>query len=155
MPDPNVLITHLDLSVHTYYALHRAGLFTVRMIVEKEPAELLAVPSFGLKHLEELRSKLIAAGYQDPWPEMDGFVEADSSPRLHTLRLPVDIERALLRAGRGTIAKVLGTPGDDLLGFLTWAQYGALRERLFELGLAEPGHIEPAADSGSRTSPQE
>jgi DNA-directed RNA polymerase alpha subunit len=142
MPDPNVLITHLDLSVHTYYALHRAGLFTVRMIIEKEPAELLAIPSFGLKYLEELRAKLIEAGYQDPWPEMDAFSEADSSPRLHALRLPLEIERALLRAGRGTIAKVLGTPGDDLLGFLTWDQYSALRLRLIEQGYAEPGNLD-------------
>ena len=148
MPDPHRLITHLDLSVHTYYALHRAGLFTVRMIVEKEPAELLSIPSFGLKYLEELRAKLIEAGYQDPWPEMDGFAEADSSPRLHALKLPTEIERALLRAGRGTVAKVLGTPGDDLLAFLSWEQFDRLRERLIEVGYAESGNLDPPAGAG-------
>ena len=142
MPDPHRLITQLDLSVHTYYTLHRAGLFTVAMIVAKEPEELLAIPSFGPAYLKELRQKLVEAGYEDPWPELDEFAEPDSSARLGEIGLPLDIARALRRAGRGTIAKVLGTPGDDLLAFLSWDQYDRLRARLFELGLAEPGHLE-------------
>jgi hypothetical protein len=142
MPDPNRLITQLDLSVHAYYTLHRAGLFTVAMILEKEPGELLAIPSFGRGNLDELRQKLIKAGYDDPWPDLEGFEEADSSPRLAELGLPRDIERVLGLAGRGTLAKVLGTPGDDMLDFMTWEQYQRLRERLFEIGAAEPGDAE-------------
>jgi hypothetical protein len=145
MPDPNVLITHLDLSVRTYYCLHRAGLFTVSSIVEKEPAELLEIRNFGRHCLDELRQKLMEAGYQDLWPELDNFAEADSSARVTALGLPVDIERALLRAGRGTLAKVLGTPGDDLLAFMSWEDYRTLMRRLIDLGHAEPGDLESGA----------
>lgn len=142
MPDPNALITQLDLSVRTYYCLHRAGLFTVAMIVEKTPEELLKIGNFGRRSLEELRETLVRAGYNDPWPELDGPPEAASSLPLQRLGLRPDIEAALVAARRTTLARLLGTPGDDLLDFLSWEQYQELRRRLVALGHVEPGNIE-------------
>jgi hypothetical protein len=141
MPDPNVLITHLDLSVRTYYCLHRAGLFTVAAIVEKSPDELLEIRNFGRRCLTELREKLIDAGYDDPWPELDGPPIAGDVdvPRLGLSRA---IETALLRARRRTLGMVLGTPADDLVDILGWPRYQELRSHLIELGHAEPGNIE-------------
>jgi len=145
MPDPNILITHLDLSVRTYYCLHRAGLFTVAAIVDKTPEELLAVRNFARKCLDELRQRLIDAGYGDPWPELDSGLGPDESPRIESLGLRGDIEAALVRGRARTLARILGTPADDLLGFLSWEQFDSLRARLIELGHIEPGNIEPGA----------
>jgi hypothetical protein len=139
-PDPNRFITQLDLSVHTYWRLYKADLFTVARIIERGPEELLAL--FGdRRYLEELRRALREAGYGDPWPGID-LALLTPSPSVEELGLRSDIEAALLRAGVRTLARVLGSPPDDLLGFLSWAQYDELRRRLIELGHAEPGNIE-------------
>jgi hypothetical protein len=139
-PDPHRLITQLDLSVHTYWRLYKADLFTVAKIVERAPEELLAL--FGDRRcLEELRRALREAGYGDPWPDLDLATLAPSPP-LKALALRSDVEAALGRAGLRTLARVAGTPPDDLLGFLSWEQYDELRRRLIELGHAQPGNIE-------------
>ncbi|HXH23525.1 MAG TPA: hypothetical protein VNN10_16025 [Dehalococcoidia bacterium] len=139
-PDPHRIITQLDLSVRTYWRLYKAALFTVAKIVERAPEELLEL--FGERGcVEELRDALRRAGYDDPWPELDS-VELVPSPPVRVLGLRADIEAALLRGRLRTVARVLGTPPDDLLSLLTWEQYDELRRRLIELGHAEPGNID-------------
>lgn len=93
-------------------------------------------------HLEELRRALIAAGYEDPWPELDTVAGLQPSPSTANLGLRPEIESALLRARLRTLARILGTPVDDLMEVLSWDQYDELRRRLVELGYLEPGNIE-------------
>jgi hypothetical protein len=141
MPDPNRLITQLDLSVHTYYRLFKADLLTVGKIAELVPEELLPVLR-ERRYIDELRAALLAAGYKDPWPELDDPADIVLSPSIDTLGLRADIHEVLAWAGKRTLARVLGTPPDDMLDFLTWNQFDALRRRLTELGHLEPGNID-------------
>lgn len=141
MPDPNRLITQLDLSVHTYYRLFKADLLTVAKIAERTPEELLAVLT-ERRYVDELRDALVRAGYADPWPDLIEGVAILPSPALETLGLRPDIYEVLAWAGKRTLARVLGTPPDDMLDFLTWGQFDELRRRLTELGHIEPGNIE-------------
>ena len=141
-PDPDRLITQLELSVHTYWRLYKADLFTVAKVVDRTPEELLTLFGSERRYLDELRRALLAAGYTDPWPELDEAPELAPSPRIESLGLRADIEKALIANRRRTLARVLGTPADDLLAFLSWEQFDELQRRLLELGHIERGNIE-------------
>ena len=145
MADPDRLITQLDLSVHTYWRLYKADLFTVARVVARTPEELLELFDRQRRCLDELREALRLAGYEDPWPELDGGADLSPSPPIASLGLRPDIEEALRRNRRPTLARVLGTPADDLLGFLSWEQLDDLQRRLLELGHVERGNIEADA----------
>ena len=145
MADPDRLITQLDLSVHTYWRLYKADLFTVARVVARTPEELLELFDRQRRCLDELRDALRRAGYEDPWPELEGGAHLSPSPSIASLGLRPDIEDALRRNRRLTLARVLGTPADDLLGFLSWGQLDELQRRLRELGHVERGNIEADA----------
>jgi DNA-directed RNA polymerase subunit alpha len=58
----DVLIEELDLGVRSYNCLKREGIQTVGDLVSKTEAELLNIPNFGKKSIEEVVEKLEARG---------------------------------------------------------------------------------------------
>jgi DNA-directed RNA polymerase subunit alpha len=58
----DVLIEELDLGVRSYNCLKREGIQTVGDLVAKTEAELLNIPNFGKKSIEEVVEKLEARG---------------------------------------------------------------------------------------------
>jgi DNA-directed RNA polymerase subunit alpha len=58
----DVLIEELDLGVRSYNCLKREGIQTVGDLVSKTEAELLNIPNFGRKSIEEVVEKLEARG---------------------------------------------------------------------------------------------
>ena len=55
-------IEHLDLSVRSYNCLKRAGMHTVRQLVEFSENDLLNIRNFGVKSIEEVKDKLESMG---------------------------------------------------------------------------------------------
>jgi len=140
MADYSISINNLDLSVRTYYCLHRAGLFTVGLIVQKSAEDLLGLPQFSRRCLAELRSKLMERGFPEPWPEYQARSVAPAS--VDALDIWPRTRRALIARGITSIGHLVRTPGDDLLDFLEWQEVETLRLELMALGLVEPGNIE-------------
>lgn len=57
-----VLIEELELGVRSYNCLKREGIQTVGDLISKTEAELLNIPNFGKKSIDEVKEKLIARG---------------------------------------------------------------------------------------------
>lgn len=55
-------IEDLDLSVRSYNCLKRAGIHSVRQLVDYSEADLLNIRNFGAKSIEEVKDKLISMG---------------------------------------------------------------------------------------------
>ena len=55
-------IEDLDLSVRSYNCLKRAGIHSVRQLVEFSENDLLNIRNFGAKSIEEVKEKLISMG---------------------------------------------------------------------------------------------
>ena len=55
-------IDDLDLSVRSYNCLKRAGIHTVRALVECRESDLLIIKNFGAKSIEEVKDKLASMG---------------------------------------------------------------------------------------------
>ena len=55
-------IEDLDLSVRSYNCLKRAGIHSVRQLVEFSEIDLLNIRNFGAKSIEEVKDKLISMG---------------------------------------------------------------------------------------------
>ena len=53
-------IEDLDLSVRSYNCLKRAGIHSVRQLVEYSENDLLNIRNFGAKSIEEVKGKLIS-----------------------------------------------------------------------------------------------
>ena len=53
-------IEELDLSVRSYNCLKRAGIHSVRQLVEFSENDLLNIRNFGAKSIEEVKDKLIS-----------------------------------------------------------------------------------------------
>ena len=53
-------IEDLDLSVRSYNCLKRAGIHSVRQLVEYSENDLLNIRNFGTKSIEEVKDKLIS-----------------------------------------------------------------------------------------------
>ena len=58
----DVLIEELELGVRSYNCLKREGIQTVGDLVSKTEAELLNIPNFGKKSIDEVREKLASRG---------------------------------------------------------------------------------------------
>jgi DNA-directed RNA polymerase subunit alpha len=58
----DVLIEELELGVRSYNCLKREGIHTVGDLVAKTEAELLNVPNFGKKSIDEVQEKLSERG---------------------------------------------------------------------------------------------
>ena len=54
----DVLIEDLELGVRSYNCLKREGIQTVGDLVSKTEAELLNIPNFGKKSIDEVKEKL-------------------------------------------------------------------------------------------------
>jgi DNA-directed RNA polymerase subunit alpha len=59
-------IEELDFSVRTFNCLRREGIATVGEVIQKSPAELLAIRNFGKKSLTEVQEKLKSLGLSLP-----------------------------------------------------------------------------------------
>ena len=57
----DVLIEELELGVRSYNCLKREGIQTVGDLVSKSEAELLNIPNFGKKSIDEVKEKLGSA----------------------------------------------------------------------------------------------
>jgi DNA-directed RNA polymerase subunit alpha len=57
-----VLIEELELGVRSYNCLKREGIQTVGDLISKTEAELLNIPNFGKKSIDEVNDKLAARG---------------------------------------------------------------------------------------------
>ena len=55
-------IEDLDLSVRSYNCLKRAGIHSVRQLVEFSENDLLNIRNFGVKSIEEVKDKLESMG---------------------------------------------------------------------------------------------
>jgi DNA-directed RNA polymerase subunit alpha len=55
-------IEDLDLSVRSYNCLKRAGIHTVRQLVEFSENDLMNIRNFGVKSIEEVKDKLETMG---------------------------------------------------------------------------------------------
>ena len=53
-------VEDLDLSVRSYNCLKRAGIHSVRQLVEYSENDLLNIRNFGAKSIEEVKDKLIS-----------------------------------------------------------------------------------------------
>lgn len=73
----DVTIEQLQLSVRAYNCLKRSGLLTVAAILEKSEEELLALRNFGDKSYQELKNKLVSAGFSAPRTDLaiDGLID--------------------------------------------------------------------------------
>ena len=58
----DVLIEELELGVRSYNCLKREGIQTVGDLVSKTEAELLNIPNFGKKSIDEVKEKLAERG---------------------------------------------------------------------------------------------
>ena len=58
----DVLIEELELGVRSYNCLKREGIQTVGDLVSKTEAELLNIPNFGKKSIDEVKEKLDERG---------------------------------------------------------------------------------------------
>ena len=58
----DVLIEELELGVRSYNCLKREGIQTVGDLVSKTEAELLNIPNFGKKSIDEVKDKLTERG---------------------------------------------------------------------------------------------
>jgi len=58
----DMLIEELELGVRSYNCLKREGVETVGDLMSKSEAELLNIPNFGKKSIEEVRERLIERG---------------------------------------------------------------------------------------------
>ncbi len=58
----DVTIENLDLSVRSYNCLKRAGIHSVRQLVEFSENDLLNIRNFGVKSIEEVKDKLESMG---------------------------------------------------------------------------------------------
>ncbi len=58
----DVLIEELELGVRSYNCLKREGIQTVGDLVSKTEAELLNIPNFGKKSIDEVKEKLASRG---------------------------------------------------------------------------------------------
>jgi DNA-directed RNA polymerase subunit alpha len=58
----DMLIEELELGVRSYNCLKREGVETVGDLVSKSEAELLNIPNFGKKSIEEVRERLAERG---------------------------------------------------------------------------------------------
>ncbi|MBA3434266.1 MAG: DNA-directed RNA polymerase subunit alpha [Actinobacteria bacterium] len=58
----NFPIEELELGVRSYNCLKRVGIETIGDLTSKSEAELVAIPNFGRKSIEEVRSSLAAHG---------------------------------------------------------------------------------------------
>jgi DNA-directed RNA polymerase subunit alpha len=56
------LIEDLELGVRSYNCLKREGIQTVGDLISKTEAELLNIPNFGKKSIDEVNDKLAARG---------------------------------------------------------------------------------------------
>ncbi len=59
----DVLIEELDLGVRSYNCLKREGIQTIGDLTSKTEAELLNIPNFGRKSIEEVKEKLESRGF--------------------------------------------------------------------------------------------
>ncbi len=57
-----MLIEELELGVRSYNCLKREGIQTVGDLVSKSEAELLNIPNFGKKSIDEVKDKLVERG---------------------------------------------------------------------------------------------
>ncbi len=55
-------IEDMDLSVRSYNCLKRAGIHSVRQLVEFSENDLLNIRNFGVKSIEEVKDKLESMG---------------------------------------------------------------------------------------------
>ncbi len=133
MPDLNRMITQLELSVHTYWHLYKADLFTVAKVIDKSPREMVEVLG-SAEYLNELRAALLFAGYHDPWPELGEAGDLHAARQITTLGLSPYVQYALMQAELWTLGSVLARAPDDLLDVMTWEEYQELRRRLIDLG---------------------
>jgi DNA-directed RNA polymerase subunit alpha len=58
----DMLIEELELGVRSYNCLKREGVETVGDLIDKSEAELLNIPNFGKKSIEEVRERLAERG---------------------------------------------------------------------------------------------
>ena len=73
----DVTIEQLQLSVRAYNCLKRSGLLTVAAVLEKSEEESLALRNFGDKSYQELKNKLVSAGFSAPRTDLaiEGLVD--------------------------------------------------------------------------------
>jgi DNA-directed RNA polymerase subunit alpha len=58
----NFPIEELELGVRSYNCLKRVGIETIGDLTSKSEAELVAIPNFGRKSIEEVREALASHG---------------------------------------------------------------------------------------------
>jgi DNA-directed RNA polymerase subunit alpha len=71
-------IEYLDLKVHTYNCLKRAGIHSVGQVLAMDKASLMNTRNFRSEDFNELREKLIAHGIMTPDRPLGPF--ADEEP---------------------------------------------------------------------------
>jgi DNA-directed RNA polymerase subunit alpha len=87
-------IAEIGLSVRTTNCLEEHGILTVRDLLQRRPKDLLAIPNFGEKTLEEVYKALEGIGFYRPHvrpPEGGGFcvgnlLQATASPNAPSSR---------------------------------------------------------------------
>ncbi len=81
--EDDIPIDDLDLPTYIHSVLSRAEIETVRELTARTPTELLAVPGFGQKSLEEVRARLLQRNWflkddvVEPLEDLEGAIEGD------------------------------------------------------------------------------
>ena len=60
--DDDVLIEELEIGVRSYNCLKREGIQTVGDLVKRSEAELMNIPNFGKKSIDEVKDNLSKLG---------------------------------------------------------------------------------------------
>lgn len=60
----DLTVSETDLSLRTINTLEKAGIFTVRDLLQKHPNELLTLKNFGNKGLKEIYKALANLGFK-------------------------------------------------------------------------------------------
>lgn len=82
LPRKEITLEELDLSIRTFNLLKRANIHTLDMFTTKTKSELMRIPNFNEKSLEEILQKAITYGYYLNTDETLEYCELDNPHQL-------------------------------------------------------------------------
>lgn len=141
------LIEELELGVRSYNCLKREGVETVGELTSRTEAELLNIPNFGRKSIDEVKERLGQKGLKlkgDAGAE-EGAVEEENTASgpdleemgLEELELDVRTFNRLLAEGIRTVEDLVSRSATELLGISKFGEKSVeqVQERLEARGL--------------------
>ncbi|NLG67428.1 MAG: hypothetical protein GX536_06920, partial [Actinobacteria bacterium] len=133
----DTLIEELELSVRSYNCLKREGLEKVGDLISRTEAELLNIPNFGKKSIDEVRDRLARLGLKlRSDQEASTSVQHDNTA-LEELGLDADSFDCLKSVGLETVGDLISRTEAELDAIPNFGNKNIdeVRDRLARLGL--------------------